>query len=234
MRRSFRKMIGGAIDTVCPPGFLCMNTPFLFGVLICLVVLVYFFTKYIEHSGNSGNNGNSQNRKENYNEKRNTDPQTVKIIVENVGKMAQVRDPRYPPPPDRDYDSPPDTRGFIPPPGVPVIPIQIPTRGLPEEFRQMGVLTAPGGSSTSASPNRTLLPLLGRRVASSRERYNYYTRTDGFNPVQVPVNFKNRPCDDDNGCDEIMNGDTIAVPLLGQTFVANVYKLNTPRYIPLI
>ena len=96
----------------------------------------------------------------------------------------------------------------------------------------MGVLTAPGGSSTSASPNRTLLPLLGRRSANSRDRYNYYTRTDGLNPIQVPVSFKNRGCDDDTGCDEIMSGDTVGVPLLGQTYTATVYKYNSPRYIP--
>jgi len=122
----------------------------------------------------------------------------------------------------------------MPPPGVPVVPIQIPTRGLPEQFQQMGVLTSPGGSATSASPNRTLLPLYGRRTASGRERYNYYTRTDGYNPVQVPVSYKNRTCEDDNGCDEISTGDTVGVPLLGQTFVATTYKYNAPRYIPLI
>jgi hypothetical protein len=220
-------MIGGALDAVCPPGFLCMNPPFLLGLIICLAAAVYFFTRKIDY-------GESQDRKEDMRQQRQERQerqQTVKVIVERAQPM---RDPRYPPPPDKNYEMESDTRGFIPPPGVPVIPIQVPTRGLPEEFQQMGVLTAQGGSATSGSPNRTLLPLLGRRVAVSRDRYNYYTRTDGFNPVQVPVSFKNRGCDDDNGCNEIMNGDSIAVPLLGQTFIATIYKNNTPRYIPLI
>lgn len=141
--------------------------------------------------------------------------------------------PGIPTPPERLYDTQPDFAG-MPPPGIPVVPIQVPTRGLPEQFQQMGVLTAPGGSSTSASPSRTLLPLYGRRTASGRERYNYYTRTDGYNPVQVPVSFKSRSCEDDNGCDEISSGDTVGVPLLGQTYVATTYKYNAPRYIPLI
>lgn len=220
MRRSLRKMVGGAIDAVCPPGFLCMNSYFLIGLLVCLGAAVYFFSRKINDTGNERNGVKERQ-------------QIVKVIVER-STPAPIRDARYPPPPDKDYEMGADTRGFIPPPGVPVIPIQVPTRGLPEEFQQMGVLTTQGGSSTSASPNRTLLPLLGRRVAVSRQRYNYYTRTDGFNPVQVPVTFKNRSCDDDNGCDEIMSSDTVGVPLLGQTFVATIYKYNTPRYIPLV
>jgi hypothetical protein len=208
-------MVGGAVDAVCPPGFLCMNTPFLVGLIVCLAAAVFFFTRKMVHDEPI----------------KKPEQQTVKVIVE---RQQPMKDPRYPPPPDKEYTMGSDTRGYNPPPGVPVIPIQIPTRGLPEEFQQLGVLTTQGGSSTSASPNRTLLPLIGRRVAVSNYRFNYYTRTDGFNPVQVPVTFKKRSCDDDNGCDEIMNGDSIGVPLLGQTFVATIYKNNTPRYIPLI
>jgi hypothetical protein len=177
----------------------------------------------------------------------------IKVIIEKVSAPAPTPEPvravqvapavtnyntggydhRNPPPPARVYDTPADLTGMAPP-GVPAIPIQVPTRGLPEQFQQIGVLSGQGGTDTSASPERTLLPLFGRRVAASRERYNYYTRTDGFNPVQVPVSFKNRNCDDDNGCDEIMKGDSVGVPLLGKTFVATVYKLNAPRYIPIV
>jgi hypothetical protein len=220
-------MIGGAVNTICPPGFFCMDTGFVF--LVGLILLAIGFAAYTY--------SNNINRvpKEKYKNSDNERQQTVKIIVESPTKVAapnQMSASLYPPPPDRDYDNRPDLRGFVPPPNMPIMPINFPTRGLPQEFQQMGVLTAPGGSSTSASPNRTLLPLLGRRSANSRDRYNYYTRTDGLNPIQVPVSFKNRGCDDDTGCDEIMSGDTVGVPLLGQTYTATVYKYNTPRYIP--
>jgi hypothetical protein len=52
--------------------------------------------------------------------------------------------------------------------------------------------------------------------------------------MQVPVSYKNRDCQDDNGCDEITSGDTVSVPLLGQTFVATTYRYNLPRYIPYV
>jgi hypothetical protein len=96
----------------------------------------------------------------------------------------------------------------------------------------VGVLTAPGGTETSGSPTRTILPLFGRRVLYNRDKWNYYTRTDGMNPVQVPVQFKRRNCDDDNGCDEVLDGDAVGCPVLGQSYTANIYRYSTPRYLP--
>jgi hypothetical protein len=104
--------------------------------------------------------------------------------------------------------------------------------GVPEQYQQVGVLAAPGGTDTSASPNRTLLPLFGRRAASNRDRWNYYTRSDGMNPLQVPIRSKNRPCDSDTGCDELFDGDSVSAPLLGQSYTASIYRTSTPRYLP--
>jgi hypothetical protein len=158
-----------------------------------------------------------------------------KPVVQQQVPMQPV-DPRFLPlSPERSFDTPPDLRGFPSPPiaaGGGAIPINQMTRGAPEQYQQIGVLTAPGGSETSASPTRTILPLFGRKLITNRDRWNYYTRTDGMNPVQVPVEFKRRKCDDDTGCDEIMDGDSISVPILGQAYVANVYRYSTPRYIP--
>jgi hypothetical protein len=127
-------------------------------------------------------------------------------------------------PPEQQYITAPDIRGLM--------PINVSTRGLPESYQQIGVLTAPGGTDTSASPTRTILPLFGRAI--DRNRWNYYTRTDGLNPVQVPVQFKRRNCDDTNGCDEIMEGDSVAIPVMGQAYTASVYRYSTPRYLPVL
>jgi hypothetical protein len=233
MRRSAKRMIGGAVQAICPPGFFCMDTGFIiFVVVVFLAIFVGLWTYKREQiqvvlspaavpAAAAAAPVQAQARDE---------PPRQSYSTQNLYSSTQ---PGIPTPPERLYDTQPDFAG-MPPPGIPVVPIQVPTRGLPDQFQQMGVLTAPGGSSTSASPNRTLLPLYGRRTASGRERYNYYTRTDGYNPVQVPVSFKNRSCEDDNGCDEISSGDTVGVPLLGQTYVATTYKYNAPRYIPLI
>lgn len=142
-------------------------------------------------------------------------------------------DPRFAPlSPEKSYYVGPDVRGQPLPPGGGAIPINIQTQGLPDTFQQVGVLTAPGGTETSASPTRTVLPLFGRRTVYSRDKWNYYTRTDGINPVQVPVQFKRRNCDEDTGCDEVLDGDSVGCPVLGQSYVANVYRNSTPRYLP--
>ena len=142
-------------------------------------------------------------------------------------------DPRFAPlSPEKSYYVGPDVRGQPLPPGGGAIPINVQTQGLPDTFQQVGVLTAPGGTETSASPTRTVLPLFGRRTVYSRDKWNYYTRTDGINPVQVPVQFKRRNCDEDTGCDEVLDGDSVGCPVLGQSYVANVYRNSTPRYLP--
>ena len=92
--------------------------------------------------------------------------------------------------------------------------------------QQVGILAAHGGSSSSASPDRTILPLFGRELDVRRGRWNYYTRTDGSNPVQVPVRFGNRQCDDTyNGCNEVYDDDSVHVPALGRSFKASIYKV---------
>lgn len=106
--------------------------------------------------------------------------------------------------------------------GLPAMATRGPIAG---PIQQVGVLTGEGGSSTSAAPDRTVLPLFGRELDSRRGRWNYYTRTDGANPVQVPVRVKNRVCDDDtNGCEEVYNDDSVHVPVLGRNFKATIYR----------
>jgi hypothetical protein len=144
-------------------------------------------------------------------------------------------DPRFSPlPPEQSYSVPPDVRGQPLPAGLGAFAVNATTRGYPGAFQQMGVLTAPGGTETSASPNRTILPLFGRSIDPNRNRWNYYTRTDGINPIQLPLQYKRRNCDDDNGCDEINEGDSVGVPVLGQSYNATIYRYSTPRYLPVI
>lgn len=231
-KRKLAKMAGGSLGTrggtTCPPGVWCMDTGMMILVLLLVAVIVgavyFMYTTYHKAAMWS------------------VKPQKPTVIV--VEKSVQQIHPQLQPPvdprffplsPEQSYGTPPDLRGFPSPPlsaGVGAIPVNIPTRGVPDQYQQIGVLTAPGGTETSGSPTRTILPLFGRKLITNRDRWNYYTRTDGMNPVQVPLEFKRRGCDDDTGCEEIMNGDTVSVPIMGQSYVANVYRYSTPRYIP--
>ena len=210
-------MIGGAISS-CPPGVFCMDTSMIL-LLLFIVILVVGAVLYLK--------------------------QTSVVVVKDgtaaassVTTVVEQTDPRFNPlSPERSFFTAPDLRGFPTRPvmaGRGATPINVLTQGLgvPEQYQQIGVLAAPGGTSASATPNRTLLPLFGRRAASNRDRWNYYTRSDGINPMQVPLRNRNRACDDDNGCDEIFDGDSVSVPLLGQAYTASIYRTSTPRYLP--
>ena len=214
-------MVGGALGGACPTGTWCLDTGMIIVAILLLGALAFIgYQVWL---------------------KRTTEPVKPTVVVVTQPALAQqptlptIADPRFQPlSPERLVDTAPDFRGFPSPPIMAGggIPINQPTRGVPEQYQQVGVLTAPGGTDTSATPTRTILPLFGRKAANNRDRWNYYTRTDGLNPVQVPLEFKRRKCDDDNGCEEITDGDNISVPIMGQSYVANVYRYSTPRYLP--
>lgn len=161
------------------------------------------------------------------------------VVVERGATAPPVvlnADPRFSPlSPERSYSAPPDLRGFPSPAlpaGIGALSVNRQTRGVPDSYQQVGVITTPGGTDNSGTPSRTILPLFGRAVDAARNKWNYYTRTDGMNPVQVPLQFKRRNCDDEYGCDEVTDGDNVGVPVMGQSFTANIYRYSTPRYLP--
>jgi len=162
-------------------------------------------------------------------------PTVVVVNREAPPSVMFNGDPRFSPlSPERSYNAPPDLRGYGPlPAGLGALAVNRQSRGIPDTYQQVGVLTTPGGTDNSGTPTRTILPLFGRAVDAARNKWNYYTRTDGTNPVQVPVQFKRKNCDDDYGCDEVIDGDNVGVPVMGQAFTANIYRYSTPRYLPI-
>ena len=124
------------------------------------------------------------------------------------------------PQPLRDWMAPPE---FPPRGGIASIPINIPTQGLPESFQSVGVVKV----------DDKILPLYGRRTAGGGgDRWNYYTRTDTYNPVPIPVRFQKRDCMDDVGCNEILSGEEIKVDVMNKSGKTSIYRFDGPKYIP--
>lgn len=111
---------------------------------------------------------------------------------------------------------------FPPRGGLTAMPVNIPTQGLPESFQSIGIVTV----------GEKVLPLYGRRTAGSSDRWNYYTRTDSYNPVPIPVQFGKRDCMDDVGCQEIMSGESVQIDALHQVGKTTIYRFDGPKYIP--
>lgn len=116
---------------------------------------------------------------------------------------------------DRYMRAPKPERDWIP------YRVSIRTRGGPEAYQSIGVLKLEGGE---------ILPLYGRRTTSRSDRYQYYTRTDTYNPVQLPIFYKRRDCQDDIGCDELFDGESVQVGATGKTGSVTIYRISGPRY----
>lgn len=142
-------------------------------------------------------------------------PQTTVIPVKGGDSRYDMA-----PQPLRDWMAPPE---FPPRGGIASIPINIPTQGLPESFQSVGVINV----------DEKILPLYGRRTAGGGgDRWNYYTRTDTYNPVPIPVRFHKRDCMDDVGCQEILSGEEVKVEVMNKKGRTSMYRYDGPKYIP--
>jgi len=195
--------------TKCPPGVWCIaGLELTMGILIivlavCLVIAVLFKPHTILSIPSSNP----------------LQPSPSQVTHQTI---VQGGDSRYDraPQPLRDWMAPPE----FPPRGVrsatTSMPINIPTQGLPESFQSVGIINV----------GEQVLPLYGRRTTGGSDRWNYYTRTDTYNPVPVPVRFGKRNCMDDVGCNEIMSGETVTA--LNKEGKTDIYRFDGPKYIP--
>lgn len=190
----------------CPPGMICFPNSFgLFSIpsatLVGIVLIAIALAMWSQ----------SQSRQI--------------VVVQGQGPQAQqplsiinqveTGDDRYSrsPEAERVWDTPPDY-SRIPSASK---PFNIPTQGVPESYQSMGIVKTPDGK---------LLPLYGRRCISSRERYNYYTRTDSYNPLPIPVYMQGRDCQDQVGCPELFNGDQVRLSTLDQMGEVTIYRVR--------
>jgi hypothetical protein len=193
-----RKLSAG----ICPPGILCL-TPSLGFLLLAGIAIALFFMFKATQLENPGK-------------------QKIQIFNSIPGGGMEGGDDRYTraPEPLRVWQTPPDLRGAMLPPGA--VPINIPTRGLPQAFQQSGIIKT----------GDQVLPLYGRQTAYRTDRYNYYTRTDTYNPVQLPVRYQKRDCMDSIGCEELLGGESVQISGIGKSGDVEVFRFDGPAYIP--
>jgi len=152
-------------------------------------------------------------------------PQMPPIVIKTdsgVPSVKEVVDTRFAraPQPLRDWMEAPE---YPPRGGIATIPINIPTQGLPESFQMTGNINVDG----------KMLPLYGRRtMRGSSDRWNYYTRTDTFNPVPIPLRYQNKDCMDDIGCQELYSGEQVTLDGTGEQGKVRLYRYDGPKYVP--
>ena len=149
-------------------------------------------------------------------------PAPLQVISKSNSNSSE--DSRYTraPKPERDWLTTPDMSAVV---NSPTVIASIPTRGLPDSYQSFGIITVGGN---------TVFPLYGRHLASRSGRFQYYTRTDTYNPVQLPIRYNNRDCQDDIGCEELFDGDIVQIPGNGTAGRVSIYRFSGPAYVPVI
>ena len=135
-----------------------------------------------------------------------------KIIIHNIDYEKDKYD-RLNEPPGRSYYG----KG---------VPINIRTRGQPDNYSQIGILT-----STTNPDN--IKPLFGRQTYRGSNLWNYYTALDSHLSTKIPIQ-KNRNCIDTQGCSEINSGDNINIINSTEDYTVSLYPYNDIQYIPYI
>jgi hypothetical protein len=108
-----------------------------------------------------------------------------------------------------------------------LVPVNVESRGPSPDFTQVGILTRINGNDD------LILPLMGRKLSSSRDKMQYYTMSNTGNlNTKLPVSRNGKSCTGEYGCDEISNGETVYVEGYSDTFKATVYENSRLNYIP--
>ena len=113
--------------------------------------------------------------------------------------------------------------------------VNIATRGPTPKISQIGILskmTHSNDTGPGSDAEAHILPLLGRRTYNRSNKWVYYTATDKYNQVRIPISHNGRDCGGEYGCDEIMDGETITIPELNGSFEAKIYENTSLQYIP--
>ena len=206
----------------CPPGVICVQNIVFFSLFIIIgLIAIYFLLK------NSLSSQNTNTIKEKVFEvlPLNTSSGLFprpSYSFSNVDNDILLNPYEAPLRDDRFFPNllAGDIRG-----NIPIAPINVSTRSVDAEYRQVGILTRMNGPEM-------ILPLMGRPLFTNRDKWNFYTMSN--NNIKLPVVNKKKSCTDEYGCDNLYNGDTVYVEGYNDAFKVTSYDNSTYKYIPFV
>jgi len=197
----------------CPPGVICIeNITIIFGLIIIGILLMYIWNPP------KGNNQQVVIK------------QQVKERNENIGENGVYMRPNvaYTNMPGdvlmNPYAPPLRNERYL-------MPINVSTNAgaVDTSYRQVGMLTPLNGTS-----KEKILPLMGRPLFVSRDKWQYYTMSDQNNSIKLPISRNGRSCMTEYGVDKLYNGDTVYVEGYNQAFKITMYENEVIKYLPYI
>ena len=207
----------------CPSGKICINHVNLAGSAIIILLIMYSINRESYHK--LYQKINSLEAKTEVPVREKEEPEYSMVNTDNL-KMNNILEP----PLMRNYHSDPN--------GVKKMPINVETRESGGDYQQIGMIyknsvidedKAPGNNTDS-----NILPLFGKPVYKGSQQWNYYTATDKYNQIKIPLSINSSNCTDDRGCKEIMNDEQVEVPGYNGNFKVQIYKFDSPKYIPYV
>jgi len=203
----------------CIPGLICIENMTLFLFFFVILLVVYFYSRISILEKQYSVQNQPPSPLQIYSEP----PPPVLVsrsLASPLVSMSAMDDP-YSPPLKTDgipIRSLYDVRGGV--------PINIETRGLNLGYTQLGILTRRDDSNM-------ILPLMGRRIMSGRDKWQYYTISNtGSLNTKLPIKVNGKNCTSEYGCDSINSGDTVFVEGYKDVFSVTVYENNLFSYIP--
>jgi hypothetical protein len=194
----------------CIPGVICIENITLALLVFIIIVLGYMYYSFVKND---------------VLEKPQSPVFTTPFVISTRHSPNVILDP-YGPPLKNDgiyfpnHFSQPDVlqRG---------VPVNIQTRGLSQDYTQMGILTR--------DKDDLILCLMGRRLMSGLDKWQYYTISNTGNMnTKLPISVRGKSCSGEYGCDPLMNGDSVFVEGYKDVFKATIYENSTFSYIPYI
>ncbi len=208
----------------CPEGVICIENITLSILFLVIIIFVFIYSSNNKQSSNTSN--------------------SEKIIIKENGSTNGfgffprynygytnlpndiLLNPYTPPLKDERYIVP--NGEFIPTGSVP-INVSTNIGAVETNYRQLGILTPLNGTSKD-----NILPLMGRPLFTSRQKYQYYTTSNQQNNIKLPVSVKGRSGTNEYGVDEVFNGDTVYIEGINEPYKVTVYDNSVIKYIPFI
>ena len=190
----------------CIPGVICIENMTLFLLFVIIVIVWYlYYSTYMKHNGK---------------------PDTKVIVINTTSNNRSHLGGIEPDLMNDPYSLPQNDSIFMHPRGY-AAPVNVESRGPSPDFSQIGILTRVNGHDD------LILPLMGRKLSSSRDKMQYYTMSNTGNlNTKLPVSRNGKSCTGEYGCDEISNGESVYVEGYSDTFRATIYENSRLNYIP--
>lgn len=209
----------------CPPGVICLENATMLFIIIALGTIALF----IWNKQSSQLNGNTRTINQTFmmGEQSHDSANEIRFrpnVAYNNAPKDVLLNPYAPPLRDERYMVSDNT----PRRGVP-INVSTSIDAVDTEYRQLGLLTPMKGETEGK-----MLPLMGRPLFVSRDKWQYYTMSEQRNSIKLPISKNGRSATTEYGVDKLFDGDTVFVEGYNQPFKVTTYDNDVMRYIPFI